>query len=278
MALLDASSGCLGLDRLSAEQYQPPPGGSTARRDGHGLCAIYRRLAWTRASGVAERAQATKPLRLQEEVIHMNGMLRVRRSRGVLSGLLLVLLGIWGAIVPFIGPNFHYAYTPDKAWTYTTGRLWLDILPGAAAFLGGLIVLTSSYRPTAHFGAWLAAASGAWFVLGGLIGPTWIGMQMVPGTPVGDATHRTLEQIGFFTGLGVVIVLLAAMAIGRFSVISVRDARRAEREAEREADETPAATTTTSTGRRWMPLRRRVTTTEETDEPATEETAAASRS
>jgi hypothetical protein len=219
---------------------------------------------------------------LQEEVIHMNGMLRVRRSRGVLSGLLLVLLGIWGALIPFIGPYFHYAYTPDKAWTYTTGRLWLDILPGAAAFLGGLIVLTSSYRPTAHFGAWLAALSGAWFALGILIGPTWIKMQMVPGTPVGDTAHRTLEQIGFFTGLGVVIVLLAAMALGRFSVISVSDARRAARDAE--AAETPADTATTSTGRRRFTLRRRVTTTDETDkpvaeepvadEPATEETAA----
>jgi hypothetical protein len=237
---------------------------------------------------------------LQEEVIHMNGMLRVRRSRGVLSGLLLVLLGIWGALIPFIGPYFHYAYTPDKAWTYTTGRLWLDILPGAAAFLGGLIVLTSSYRPTAHFGAWLAAFSGAWFALGSLIGPTWIKMQMVPGTPVGDAAHRTLEQIGFFTGLGVVIVLLAAMALGRFSVISVSDARRAARATEaareaeaeetpadttadtgrsvREADEAPAATTT-SAGRNWFTPRRRVTTTtteetDETEQSAAEETAA----
>ena len=164
----------------------------------------------------------------------MNGMLRVRRSRGVLSGLLLVLLGIWGAVIPFIGPYFHYAYTPDKAWIYTTGRLWLEILPGAAVFVGGLIVLTSSYRPTAHFGAWLAALSGAWFVLGSLVGPTWIGMHMEPGTPVGDSATRALEQIGFFTGLGVAIVLLAAMAIGRFSVISVGDARRAAR-----AEETP---------------------------------------
>jgi len=230
----------------------------------------------------------------------MNGMLRVRRSRGVLSGLLLVLLGIWGAVIPFIGPYFHYAYTPDKAWTYTTGRLWLDILPGAAAFLGGLIVLTSAYRPTAHFGAWLAALSGAWFALGSLIGPTWIKMQMAPGTPVGDTAHRTLEQIGFFTGLGVVIVLLAAMAIGRFSVISVSDARRAARAADsaREAEEAPAATTstgrtvretdeaptssTTSTGRSWFTPRRRVTTTttDEADEPVTdtEETAATPRS
>jgi hypothetical protein len=37
----------------------------------------------------------------------MNGILRVPRSRGVLSGLLLVLLGAWGALVPFVGPDFH---------------------------------------------------------------------------------------------------------------------------------------------------------------------------
>jgi hypothetical protein len=159
----------------------------------------------------------------------MNGILRVPRSRGVLSGLLLVLLGAWGALVPFVGPYFHYAYTPDTGWTYTSGRLWLEILPGAATALGGLIVLASAYRPAAHFGAWLAAVSGAWFVLGGIIGPTWSGMNMDPGTPVGGTATRALEQIGFFTGLGVLIVAMAAMALGRFSVISVRDARRAER-------------------------------------------------
>jgi hypothetical protein len=159
----------------------------------------------------------------------MNGILRVPRSRGVLSGLLLVLLGAWGALVPFVGPYFHYAYTPDTGWTYTSGRLWLEILPGAGAALGGLIVLASAYRPAAHLGAWLAAVSGAWFVLGGIIGPTWSGMRMDPGTPVGGSTMRALEQIGFFTGLGVLIVAMAAVALGRFSVISVRDAKRAER-------------------------------------------------
>jgi hypothetical protein len=207
----------------------------------------------------------------------MNGMLRVRRSRGVLSGLLLVLLGIWGGLVPFVGPYFHYAYTPDKAWTYTTGRLWLDILPGAATALGGLIVLASSYRPSAHFGAWLAALSGAWFVLGSLIGPTWIGMHMTSGTPVGGTATRALEQIGFFTGLGVVIVLLAAMAVGRFSVISVSDARRAAR-TERRAARTEPAPESASDDRTWRDrfvLRRRVTTTDETDEPVTEPATAA---
>ncbi len=203
----------------------------------------------------------------------MNGILRVRRSRGVLSGLLLVLLGAWGALVPFVGPYFRYAYTPDQAWTYTTGRLWLEILPGAATLLGGLIVLASSYRPVAHFGAWLAALSGAWFTLGSLVGPVWIKMHMVPGVPVGSAVTRAGEQIGFFTGLGVVIVLLAAMAIGRFSVIGVNDARRA-------AVTQPAAATTTgsrattSGARRRLSLRRTAPVTDAdtngAGEPATD--------
>jgi hypothetical protein len=50
-----------------------------------------------------------------------------------------------------------------------------------------------------------------------------------------------VEQIGFFTGLGIVIVLFAAMALGRLSVISVRDARLAERAAEAAATEARAS-------------------------------------
>jgi hypothetical protein len=206
----------------------------------------------------------------------MNGLLRVPRSRGVLSGLLLVLLGAWGALVPFLGPYFHYAYTPDQAWTYTTGRFWLEILPGAATVLGGLIVLISASRPLAHLGAWLAALGGAWFALGSVIGPTWSGMSMSPGTPVGGSVTRALEQIGFFTGLGVVIVLVAGMALGRFSVIGVREARLAKpaREAEpvtpAEPAE-PAEPVTTGAAARtggW----RKPTTADPADTPATADT------
>jgi hypothetical protein len=159
----------------------------------------------------------------------MNGMLRVPRSRGAISGVLLVLLGVWGALIAFVGPSFHYAYTPDRDWVYTSGRFWLEILPGAAAVLGGLILLASSNRPVALSGAWLAALSGAWFAVGNVLAPAWHGGGISAGTPVGGTVTRAVEQIGFFTGLGIVIVLLAAMALGRLSVISVRDARIAER-------------------------------------------------
>ena len=161
----------------------------------------------------------------------MAGMLRVPRSRGALSGLLLVLLGLWGGLIAFVGPYFHFSYTPGVAWTYTTGRLWLEILPGAATFLGGFILLVTRVRPLAIFGAWLAAVSGAWFAVGRTLAPLWNSSgPMAVGTPIGSSTLiRTLEEISFFAGLGVVIVFLAALSIGRLSVIGVRDARLAGR-------------------------------------------------
>lgn len=70
----------------------------------------------------------------------------IPRTRGGLCGVLLVLLGAWGALVPFVGPYFHFAYTPDQTWRYTSGRLWLEIAPGAAAVVGGLIVAGTRSR------------------------------------------------------------------------------------------------------------------------------------
>jgi hypothetical protein len=152
----------------------------------------------------------------------MAGTLRVRRSRGALSGVLLVLLGIWGALIPFVGPYFHYAYTPDRAWVATSGRMWLEVLPGVVTLVGGIVALLSRFRPAAVFGAWLAALAGAWFAVGDLIAAASTRIPRV-GAPVGGATRAALEQIGFFSGLGVVIVFVAALALGRFTVVAARD-------------------------------------------------------
>ena len=167
----------------------------------------------------------------------MAGMLRVPRSRGALSGVFLVLLGAWGALIPFIGPYFHYAYTPDSAWTYNTGRLWLEVLPGAAAWLAGLIVLTAATRPVAIFGAWLGAMSGVWFVVGMPLSTLWTtGAVPAAGSPVGSTTlTRAVEQIGFFGGLGAAIIFFAALALGRFTVLGHREVMLAEEYAAEQA-------------------------------------------
>jgi hypothetical protein len=156
----------------------------------------------------------------------MAGMLQMRRSRGAASGFLLVLLGLWGALIPFIGPYFHYAYTPDTAWTYSTARLWLEILPGAAVVLGGILLMIATGRHVALFGALLAAAAGAWFTLGTILSPLWNNHVTLGGSPAGSAQFtRIMEQIGFFSALGLVIVFVAAAAFGR--IMSVASGIRA---------------------------------------------------
>jgi hypothetical protein len=149
----------------------------------------------------------------------MAGIMRIRRTHGIMSGFLIALLGIWGALIPFVGPYFHYAYTPDKVWTYNTGRLWLEILPGAAALLGGLLLIGTKNRHTALFGALLGILSGAWFVLGNVFAAMWTTTDPA-GVPASVHTlHRALEQVGFFLGLGVVLVLIAAWAAGRLTAV-----------------------------------------------------------
>src|SRR5690348_12832251 len=78
-----------------------------------------------------------------------------------------------GRADPVHRPLLPFRLHPDTAWTWTWGRFFLEIVPGVAAALGGLILLVSAFRPVAMFGAALAAAGGAWFVVGSLLGPVW---------------------------------------------------------------------------------------------------------
>jgi hypothetical protein len=147
-------------------------------------------------------------------------MLQMRRSRGAFSGFLLMLLGLWGALIPFVGPYFNYAYTPDTAWTYTTARLWLEILPGAAVFIGGFLLMIAKGRHIALFGAMLAAAAGAWFTLGTVLSPLWNNHVTLGGSPASSTVYmRIMEQLGFFYALGVVIVFIAGAALGRIASV-----------------------------------------------------------
>ncbi|HTP20238.1 MAG TPA: hypothetical protein VMJ65_11585 [Solirubrobacteraceae bacterium] len=141
---------------------------------------------------------------------------RVPRTTGALSGLLVILLGIWGALIPFIGPYFHYAFGSFQTWHYTSERLWLCIVPGAVAVIGGLMLLRSSRRSSGLLGGWLAMAAGAWFAIGPSISLLWHHAGNPIGAPMGGATRQAIEWLGYFSGLGVLIAALAAFAMGRY--------------------------------------------------------------
>jgi hypothetical protein len=154
------------------------------------------------------------------------GTWRIPRSRGAMTGLLLMVLGAWGALIPFIGPAFSFGFGGSQTWAWTAARFWLEVLPGIACFVGGLMLAGSANRGTTILGSWLAMAAGAWFVIGPtLVKPLHLGDL---GVAMGGQTRVAWTWLLFFYGLGAVVLAVAATAHGRLTVRSVRDVEHAQ--------------------------------------------------
>ena len=89
---------------------------------------------------------------------------RARFGLGLI-GFVVLLLGAWGGIVPYVGPTFGFRKGAGASWQWTTSHSLLWLAPGAAAFLAGLVLLTFGPRAF-HRGAkgvaplcWLAGSS-----------------------------------------------------------------------------------------------------------------------
>jgi hypothetical protein len=159
------------------------------------------------------------------------GSLHMPRSRGAVSGLLLLTLGAWGALIPFIGPYFHFAYEPGQAWVWSTARAWLEVFPGAITAAGGFLLLISGNRATAMFGGWLAVIAGAWFVVGRTLAST-LRLGDV-GQPIAATdAKRAVIEIASFSGLGVLIVFFGGAVLARVTIRTARDVELAQRAAE----------------------------------------------
>ncbi|HZC74282.1 MAG TPA: hypothetical protein VE442_26595 [Jatrophihabitans sp.] len=163
---------------------------------------------------------------------------RVSRSRGATSGFLLVCLGAWAALAPLIGPYFNLAYTPspDSTWHWTAARAWFEVAPGAAAVLGGLLLVSSTSRIVASLGGWLAVVGGAWLIIGPSVDPL-LTIDLGTPDPASSSRMQAVESLAFFYAAGGAIVLLAGLALGRLSVLTVRDVQAAERRLAAEAAE-----------------------------------------
>jgi hypothetical protein len=161
----------------------------------------------------------------------MNRQGQIPRSRGGICGVLLILLGLWGGLGPMIGPYFHFGFTPDATWHYNSGRLDYSIIPGAAALLGGLLVATTRNRAVGTAGGILAALGGAWFVAGGGVVTYLLKKTISAGSPIVTtgsgagplALRPYLETISLFIGLGVLIIIVGGIAMGRFSLVAASD-------------------------------------------------------
>lgn len=148
--------------------------------------------------------------------------LSMPRSRGAVSGLLLVILGAWGALIPFVGPHFNFAYTPDRDWAWSTARGWLEVAPGAATVLGGLLLIVAGNRLAAMLGGWLAVLAGAWFVVGGQVAPL-LGIGSAGDPIAATERKRAVLEVTYFSGLGALIIFVGGVVLARTAVRLARD-------------------------------------------------------
>ncbi|MFZ0714389.1 hypothetical protein [Mycobacterium sp.] len=159
------------------------------------------------------------------------GTLHMPRSRGAVSGLVLLILGAWGALIPFIGPYLHLSYTPAEVWVWSTARAWLEVFPGVTAAVGGFLLLVSGNRATAMFGGWLAVIAGAWFVVGRTLSST-LRLGDVGQPMAATDAKRAVIEIAYFSGLGALIVFVGGAVLARVTIRTARDVELAQRAAE----------------------------------------------
>ncbi len=144
---------------------------------------------------------------------------RISASALILVGIATVLVAIWGGIAPFIGPTFGFSADGASAWNLSDAHLLLGVLPGAVAFVAGVLILVIAPRTLSWSGrgslagaGLLAVMAGAWFVVGPVARPvlSTSGSYYVVASPLRELAF----QIGYSYGPGLLIVMAGAFTLG----------------------------------------------------------------
>lgn len=154
------------------------------------------------------------------------------RRHARLLGLGVVLIGIWGGLVPFVGPTFGFTMGHAPAWTWSASRAELHVAPAVGAVVGGLLMMGGLRRATLLGGGVLAAIGGVWFVIAPALRPLWAGgstgmsgTTMHSGMGMMGATQSTgmtpLEAIGYHYGPGAATAVLASIGL-RMALVAAR--------------------------------------------------------
>lgn len=151
-------------------------------------------------------------------------------SPSTVAGLVLVPLGAWVALEPFLFGGW--------AWEWELGRFLLTVVPGAAAMLGGLIMLTGR-RPAVVAGGGLALAGGLWLLLAPVAFAVVAGHEL--GTVSGGESVRLLQWMPFFFCAGALVSLVSAYGLALIAPMQFADE---EFDPAREALAEPAGTAT----------------------------------
>jgi hypothetical protein len=141
----------------------------------------------------------------------------------LIAGIGAIIMGAWAGIVPFVGPKFGYTLGTSGAWKLTADHLYLQLAPGAAGVLAGLVFLgfvpgrdrVPFWSGVAVVAGLLAAAAGAWLV----IGPDAYTVIRHVGANGRTLPTRSLAslatQVGYYLGPGVLLAAFGGIALGR---------------------------------------------------------------
>jgi hypothetical protein len=125
--------------------------------------------------------------------------------------------------VPFIGPYFDLSIGSSDTWHWTVNRLWLSVLPGAVAVLGGMLMILGRTRRSVSAGGLLALLAGLWFITGPSVSMLWENGALGTGVALGDTGTRVIEWLGYFYATGALITALAAYALGFMAALPIVD-------------------------------------------------------
>jgi hypothetical protein len=132
-------------------------------------------------------------------------------------GVLVIAVSAWGGIVPFVGPTFDFdTGSTTSSWVWTQSHWTLHLAPAVLGIVAGLMLLLPDSAAAKRTGAFLTLIAGGWFVLGPTLAPLWQhGGITTSGSDgvTGSRTQRVLEGVGYHNGTGVVLMLLAAVAL-----------------------------------------------------------------
>jgi hypothetical protein len=138
---------------------------------------------------------------------------RAWTPKAIPFGLLIALLGAWVIVAALIGPIFNFGFFNDNSWDWSTKQWELQLIPGAVAVLGGLLLMTPA-RASGSLGALLAFAAGGWLIVSPVLYPLWSSGDV---KTFGSEGMKALRWIGHFYGPGGLILYFGGYAHGLFA-------------------------------------------------------------
>jgi hypothetical protein len=143
-------------------------------------------------------------------------------------GVVTILIGVWGGLVPYIGHALNFNADGSALWTWNLQHGLLYLAPGIAAVAGGSFLVLSAFvdrvrsldlsRMTLPFATVLLGLSGIWFLVGPSVWPIYYSAHVFAATsPV-----RTFAEMTVYNLAEGIILSVVAGVVGTGAVRALR--------------------------------------------------------